>query len=84
MEIVTIVIDGALEHKDSLGHGEVLRPGEVQVMSAGSGIHHSELNASPATPVHLIQIWIETEKEGLPPADDRRLRTLSDIHTYQG
>ncbi|MEY4669928.1 MAG: hypothetical protein RL518_2627 [Pseudomonadota bacterium] len=72
MEIITIVVDGALEHKDSLGHGEVLRPGEVQVMSAGSGIRHSEFNPSPTTPVHLIQIWIETEKEGLPPAYAQR------------
>ena len=67
MEIITIVVDGALEHKDSLGHGEVLRPGEVQVMSAGRGIRHSEFNSSPTTPVHLIQIWIETETVGLPP-----------------
>ncbi len=67
MEIITIVVDGALEHKDSLGHREVLRPGEVQVMSAGRGIRHSEFNSSPTTPVHLIQIWIETETVGLPP-----------------
>ena len=67
MEIITIVVDGALEHKDSLGHGEVLRPGEVQVMSAGRGIRHSEFNSSPTNPVHLIQIWIETESVGLPP-----------------
>lgn len=78
MEIVTIVLDGALEHKDSLGNGEVLRPGEVQVMSAGRGIRHSEFNPSPTTPVHLIQIWIETEKEGLPPAYAQREFPMAD------
>ncbi|MEN9847214.1 MAG: hypothetical protein RIS36_2361 [Pseudomonadota bacterium] len=78
MEIITVVIDGALEHKDSLGHGEVLRPGEVQVMSAGRGIRHSEFNPSPHTPVHLIQIWIETEKEGLPPAYAQREFPIAD------
>jgi redox-sensitive bicupin YhaK (pirin superfamily) len=78
MEIITIVVDGALEHKDSLGHGEVLRPGEVQVMSAGRGIRHSEFNPSPNTPVHLIQIWIETEKEGLPPAYAQREFPVAD------
>ena len=78
MEIITIVVDGALEHKDSLGHGEVLRPGEVQVMSAGRGIRHSEFNPSPSTPVHLIQIWIETEQEGLPPAYGQREFPITD------
>ena len=78
MEIVTIVLDGELEHKDSLGNGEVLRPGEVQVMSAGRGIRHSELNPSPTTPVHLIQIWIETAHEGLPPAYAQREFPMAD------
>jgi redox-sensitive bicupin YhaK (pirin superfamily) len=78
MEILTIVVDGALEHKDNLGHGEVLRPGEVQVMSAGSGIRHSEFNPSPTTPVHLIQIWIETEKKGLAPAYAQREFPIAD------
>jgi hypothetical protein len=78
MEIITIVVDGALEHKDSLGHGEVLRPGEVQVMSAGRGIRHSEFNPSPTTPVHLIQIWIETETDGLPPTYAQREFPLAD------
>ena len=72
MEIITIVLDGALEHTDSLGHGEVLRPGEVQVMSAGRGIRHSEYNPSPTASVHLIQIWIEAEQEGLNPAYAQR------------
>jgi redox-sensitive bicupin YhaK (pirin superfamily) len=68
MEIVSIVLEGALEHRDSLGHGEVLRPGEVQVMSAGSGIRHSEFNPSATQPAHFLQVWIVPERNGLPPA----------------
>lgn len=67
MEIVTWVLEGALEHRDSLGSGGVLRPGEVQCMSAGTGITHSELNASKSEPVHFLQIWILPEARGLPP-----------------
>jgi redox-sensitive bicupin YhaK (pirin superfamily) len=67
MEIVTYVLSGALEHKDSLGHGEVLRPGELQHMSAGSGIRHSEFNPSATEPVHLYQIWLLPRAAGLPP-----------------
>jgi hypothetical protein len=67
MEIITYVIDGALEHKDSLGTGEVLRPGEVQRMTAGTGIRHSEFNPSPTEPVHLLQIWLTPERRGLTP-----------------
>jgi hypothetical protein len=67
MEIVTVVLSGELEHQDSLGHREVLRPGEVQVMSAGHGIRHSEYNPSPTTPVHLIQIWILPKSIGREP-----------------
>jgi redox-sensitive bicupin YhaK (pirin superfamily) len=67
MEIVTWVLAGALEHKDSLGNGGVIRPGEVQRMRAGHGIAHSEYNASATEPVHLLQIWIEPDTDGLEP-----------------
>lgn len=67
MEILTYVLDGALEHRDSLGNGSVIRAGEVQYMSAGSGIRHSEFNASKEAPVHLLQIWIEPKYRGTPP-----------------
>jgi len=67
MEIVTYVLDGALEHRDSLGNGAVMRPGEVQRMSAGTGIRHSEFNASATDPLRLLQIWILPEREGLTP-----------------
>lgn len=67
MEIITYVLKGALEHKDSTGGGEVLRPGEVQVMSAGKGILHSEINPSEEEEVHLLQIWIMPEEVGGAP-----------------
>ncbi len=67
MEIVTWVLSGALEHKDSLGNGGVIRPGDVQRMRAGHGIAHSEYNASTTEPVHLLQIWIEPDAYGLEP-----------------
>lgn len=72
MEIITIVLSGELEHKDSLGSVQILRPGEVQVMTAGSGILHSEYNPSSAFPVHFLQIWIMTAKRNLPPAYEQR------------
>jgi hypothetical protein len=68
MEIVTYVLDGALAHKDSLGTGAVIRAGDVQRMSAGSGIRHSEFNASKTEPVHFLQIWIEPSTEDLRPS----------------
>lgn len=72
MEIITIVVEGELEHQDSLGHREVLRPGEVQVMSAGRGIRHSEYNASPTKPAHFLQIWIEPKVKGIEPLYEQK------------
>jgi redox-sensitive bicupin YhaK (pirin superfamily) len=68
MEIVTWVVDGALQHADNLGTGSVIRPGDLQRMSAGRGIIHSEFNASDADPVHLLQIWILPERGGIEPS----------------
>ena len=68
MEIVTWILDGALEHKDSMGNGEVIRPGEAQRMSAGKGVLHSEFNPSQDTATHLLQIWIEPNVRGVRPS----------------
>jgi quercetin 2,3-dioxygenase len=72
MEIITYVLEGALEHHDSMGNGSVIRPGEVQAMTAGTGITHSERNASADETVHLLQIWIMPDRRGLTPTYQQR------------
>ena len=72
MEIVTYVLTGALEHRDSMGNGEVLRPGEFQRMSAGTGITHSEFNPSSDEPTHLYQIWLLPERKGIKPSYEQK------------
>ena len=72
MEIVTYVLEGALAHRDSMGTGSIIHPGEVQRMSAGTGVMHSEMNASLEEPVHLLQIWILPERRGLEPEYEQK------------
>lgn len=72
MEIISYVLEGALGHRDSLGNGSVLRPGEFQCMTAGTGIRHSEFNPSESEPVHFYQIWLLPKQKGLPPTYDQR------------
>ena len=78
MEIITYILEGALEHRDNMGNGSVIRPGDVQRMTAGSGVSHSEFNSSRDQIVHLLQIWIMPDARNLPPSYEQKFFTAED------
>jgi redox-sensitive bicupin YhaK (pirin superfamily) len=94
MEIITYILGGALEHRDDMGNGSVIRPGDVQRMSAGTGVSHSEFNPSAAEPVHLLQIWILPQSQNLAPSYEEkhfsdeerrgRLRLIASTNGHDG
>jgi redox-sensitive bicupin YhaK (pirin superfamily) len=84
MEILTWILDGSLEHRDSMGTGAVVRPGELQHMTAGTGVMHSEFNPSPKDPVHLLQIWIQPERKGLKPEYEQLAFADADLRNQFG
>lgn len=84
MEIVTYILDGAIAHKDSTGGGGVIRPGEIQRMSAGSGIVHAEFNASPTETCHLLQIWIMPSQRGIEPGYEQKAISAEAVHNHFG
>jgi quercetin 2,3-dioxygenase len=87
MEIITYILSGALEHKDSMGNGRVIQTGDIQYMSAGTGVEHSEFNPSSSDPVHLLQIWIRPDQKGVSPRYEDRSVKLDDskgLHLLAG
>jgi len=78
MEIITIILEGALQHKDNMGNGSVIRPGDVQVMSAGTGVMHSEFNPSSTDAVNLFQLWIFPKEKNIPPRYDQKTFPVED------